>query len=210
MLHYHPRNRKYPGNERFREATVQHKSRRKNHYPASLSSSASTISASTTGHVTKQAIKDATGKRLCGNLCTLIEHMKHIERIPNRNSKVCVVCGRDCYQYCMKCIGPDGKAGVALHADLKLGSDPEEKVPCFYQYHNTFDFGLARNDHKIVGLRRKDWKEPSKDEISEHRNKIRRVLSAPDRVLSAVNAPAAAPQAPNTIVDTPINWNNVI
>lgn len=62
--------------------------------------------------VTSGSIKQASRKRLCGDLCQLIDHMESIHQIPNCNSKVCVVYGKDCYHVCSKCVGEAKSEGV--------------------------------------------------------------------------------------------------
>ena len=144
MLQYTPDHRKYPGDERFRTSTQQHKSRR----AISWDVSSGTYVSESGFPVKKSDVLQAHGNRLCGDLTELLKHLKSVRTNPNRNSKVCVACGKDCYHCCFECVGPDGKKGVAMHVRpcSKKGKDGE--IPCFYHYHDTNSFGLARNDWK--------------------------------------------------------------
>ena len=157
--------------------------------------------------VTKEAITEASRTRLCGDLSHLIDHLSSIRQIPNRNSKVCAVCGKDCHHVCMKCVGADGKAGVAMHSFLKLtgeaGEDTTKRVPCYFQYHNTSFFGLARSDYRLGKKKKKDWVAPTQEEVNENRNRI-------SRVLHTRPAPAPAPPAATPPSDGGINWRNVV
>lgn len=185
MLTYTPEDRKYLGDEKFRASTTQHKARRP--VWSQHSSSRSTSSDSTLSH--EEAIKKSTGKRLCGDLRPLIDHLSTVTTLPNRNAKVCVVCGKLCYHCCMKCVGPDGKVGVAMHASHSLsnkgdGDDASgPDVACFFHHHNTQYFGLTRNDYKIAGINKVDWKRPSPTQVQEHSRKVRRVLEQADNTI---------------------------
>ena len=77
----------------------------------------------------------------------------------------------------MRCKGPDGKAGVAMHSDVKLTGKGDDNVPCYYHYHNTMSFGLAKSDYRMNGLAKKrDWKQASPEDTEMHYKKVRRVL----------------------------------
>ena len=173
MLQYSPTERKYPGDEKFRAATQQPTKRRRKHNPMS-SSSVST--ASTTNNGVSRTALFQSSDRLCGDLTGLADHLRSIKVIPNKSKKKCVVCGLNAYHVCMKCIGPDGKQGVAMHRGVKDGT--EDTVPCAIHHHNTSFFGLAKNDHKLVvgGKRKKDWQFPSAEEITNHAQEVKRVL----------------------------------
>ena len=216
MLTYSPKNRNYVGDERFRASTSQHKARRPPR-PTDLSNSAATRASSASTNVTPQSIKEASRKRLCGDLCPLVDHMSSIHPIPNRNSKVCVVCGKYCYHVCMKCTGPDGKKGVAIHASPNLSGVGESGVPCYIHYHNTNFFGLARTDYKLTGATsKKDWKSANKTTKEEHYRKIRRVL---EPSLSNRSTPSSITTGSSNSNrnnnngrddSSSVNWNNVI
>ena len=187
MLEYNPRERKYLGDERFRASTSQHKSRRPP-LPTELSHSGSS-SDSTMTSVTSESIKKASGRRLCGDLCPLIDHMSSIRPVPNRNSKVCVVCGKDAYHVCTKCIGEDGKPGVAMHAAPNLRGVGEYGVPCYMHYHNTSFFGLARADYRLAGHSNKaKWVKATPAKKQQHYKHVKGVLEPVNlRVASRIN-----------------------
>ena len=170
MLQYSPKNRKYPGDEKFRESTQQSVKHRRQPF----SSSSASVSTATSNGVTREAFFGSS-ERLCGDLTGLADHLRSIKVIPNKNKKKCVVCGLNAYHICMKCVGPDGKKGVAMHRGVKEDGD---KVPCAIHHHNTAFFGLSRNDHRLVagGKRKKDWAFPSNQEMAEHAKEVKRVL----------------------------------
>ena len=206
MLAYDPKDLKYPGDERFRAVTSIHKSRRtkrKLEEDFSRTGSSSRTTASNRSVVSKETIKKESGKRLCGDLCPLIDHLESIKPTRNRNPKVCVVCGKPCYHMCTKCQGPDGKKGVAVHAAAPTKKDPGA-VSCFFHYHNTSYFGLAREDYHMHGIAKKDWRSPTDIAQKEHYKEIRRVLNTPtgallnstNRIREPTTANTARPAAP--------------
>ena len=206
MLLYNPKDRKYPGDERFRASTSQHKQRRPPLH-TDLSNSASSGD-STMSSVTQASIKEASRKRLCGDLCPLIEHLSSIQQIPNRNSKVCVVCGKDCYHVCMKCVGDDGRKGVAMHCAPILTGRGHAGIPCNVHYHNTSFYGLARNDYRLAGVSaKKDWKQASPSDRQVHYRKIRRVLDTDRQRAHNIGNNSSNN---SDIDDSSVNWNNVI
>ena len=121
-----------------------------------------------------ESIREQTGKRLCGDLSTLNEHLGSVRKIANRNHKVCIVCGKDCYHICHKCIGPDGKAGVAMHSATHFGEGGG--IPCFFQHHNTAFFGLSRADCGLVGVKKRAWKEPNAADLRKNYRKVQRLM----------------------------------
>lgn len=196
MLLYTPKDRKYPGDEQFRVSTRQHKDRRP---PAGLSSGRSITSLRSETNqpgasglpIKKKDFQSIEAmSRHCGDLTPLYPHVEHCISIRNGGKKTCVVCGEQAYHVCMACTGPDGKKGVALHRFARAG----KPVACFYHHHNTHFFGLARNDHKLLGKRKRDWHFPTQEEIKSHAKKIRHVLTQDDQVLVQVSA--ATPPLP--------------
>ena len=117
----------------------------------------------------------------------------------------------------MKCIGADGKKGVAVHPSPNLSGVGESGVPCYIHYHNTTFFGLARSDYKLAGVSsKKDWKSSSKQAKEIHYRKIRRVLepSLGNRSTPSSVSPATAGSNNNNrqrnTENPSINWDNVI
>ena len=180
MVEYDPQQRKYPGDEKFRLATQQHKRRR---LSTSFSSASILTQPSNGGYASGLKREDfrkshQDGTRLCGDLTLLYNHIDSVKPIPNGGGKICVVCGEKCYFICAECVGPDGKLGVSMHRNAKKeGINAGSKISCFYHYHNTAFFGLAKNDHKLVGIiRKKDWKFPTETTMASHRREIQRLL----------------------------------
>lgn len=190
MLQYSPKHRKYPGDEQFRVSTRQHKDRRP---PSGLSSARSVASSAATNGRTSDSGSTSGGllikkkhfqseeslSRHCGDLTPLYPHVEQCISIRNGGKKTCVVCGEQAYHVCMACIGPDGKKGVAMHRFARKG----KPVSCFYHHHNSHFFGLARNDHKLLGIRKRDWTYPTEEVIQSHAKKIRHVLTLEEPLL---------------------------
>ena len=172
MLEYDPKDRKYPGDEKFRESTQQAvRERRPN------SGTASVASATSTG-VARESFFESS-ERLCGDLSHLAAHIRSIKVIPKKNKRKCVVCGKNAYHLCMKCIGPEGKPGVPMHRVVVGNEGDGDAVPCVIHHHNTAFFGLCKNGHRLGGKRKKDWEFPSAQEIREHAKEVKRVLQPP-------------------------------
>lgn len=162
MLQYSPTNRKYPGDSAFRLSTQQPKSRRsprrsRSSTPKRIKHSDNEDSASIASHLTSEDL-EAAANRLCGRLDLYCEHVKSLCRMPGENSRVCVVCGRNCYEMCSKC-------GKALHYSKKQS---DMQVPCFLAYHDTSFFGLSKEDWPLSGGKKKDWKIPDKETLEHH------------------------------------------
>jgi len=197
MIHYRPQKRAYPGDEHFRVSTQQHKKRR---LMSSLSSGSHSVQSRSSSPANTCPLSRAdfsrendVTSRLCGDLTPLYNHLEACVPIPNGGSKICVLCGEKCYWVCMECKGPDGKRGVAMHKNPKKeGTQLGAKVTCFYHHHNTAFFGLAKNDHRLLGVqRKKDWSFPTKEKMSKHRSAVERILQpAPTPGVSTTTAPS--------------------
>ena len=150
----------------------------------------------------------------CGDLTELLKHLKSVRTNPNRNSKVCVACGKDCYHCCFECVGPDGKKGVAMHVRpcSKKGKDGE--IPCFYHYHDTNSFGLARNDWKRSEKtkRKKEWTQPTDADRRAHAKKIKRLMEADDCLVAASVTPQTPQERAMEILrqNPMVNPNNIV
>ena len=192
MIEYDPQQRKYPGDEKFRMSTQQHKRRR-----LSMSFSSATVLAKSSNEYCSGLKREdfrrthQTGSRLCGNLTLLYNHIDSVKPIPNGGGKICVVCGEKCYFLCTECVGPDGKQGVAMHRNVKKdGINAGCKISCFYHHHNTAFFGLAKNDHKLIGiLRKKDWQFPSEATMASHRREVQNILQPVSSIPGASSTP---------------------
>jgi hypothetical protein len=164
MLQYSPKNRKYPGDEKFRVSTSQPKSQRMFTSPIStaprLPRSAASVASATSG-VTADDVKKAE-KRLCGDLCLLLQHVDSVVPLPNGSKRVCAVCGVKCKYLC-------GNCKVPIHFyDYNPKEQGAKTVHCFLQYHNTAYYGLAKADRTLVGVKRKDFTVPDEQRINEH------------------------------------------
>lgn len=87
ILNYSPKNRNYPGDEKFRVSTQQHKARWVIHQSFSMGSTMTSSS-----QLTKSDF-DKHKNRLCGDLTPLYAHMQQCIPIQNKGHKKCVVCG---------------------------------------------------------------------------------------------------------------------
>jgi len=187
MLNYLPTDRKYPGDEKFRAATKQHTSRRVIHRSFSTGSTITSSSALTCETFAQNK------NQLCGDLTPLYAHMQQCVPIDNKGHKICVVCGEMAYHACVKCVGPDGKQGVALHVQThKDNKTNKSSIPCFYHCHNTSFFGLAKNDHKLLGKRKCDFEFPTEETAQAHRKNVKNILQ-----------PIAVPIVPTPLPHTP-------
>ena len=72
----------------------------------------------------------------------------------------------------MKCKGPDGVLGVAMHASSPKGRN-DSSIPCMYHYHNETFFGLAKNDYRLGGLKtKKEWSYPTEEDQRENYRRV--------------------------------------
>ena len=88
-------------------------------------------------------------------------------KIQNRAHRVCAVCGCKCYHICTLC-----KDGIPL---LHKPPTTKDEKTCFYQWHNTLFYGLAKGDAKLVGTKRKDYSYPTDADIASHGEAIKRL-----------------------------------
>jgi hypothetical protein len=191
MLGYSPKQRKYPGDEKFRVSTSQPKSQRSPfNSPVSTAPrvprSAASVATSATSGVTSDDVKKAD-KRLCGNLCQLLQHVDSVAPLPNGSKRVCSVCGVKCGYMC-------GKCKVPLHYyDYNPKEKGAETVHCFLQYHNTNYYGLAKKDRTLVGVKHKDFTLPDIIRMNEHSIAMQRLrvqdISSPLATHATANTP---------------------
>jgi hypothetical protein len=175
MLCYDPRERLYPGDEKFRVSTKQ--STKQRSLPRSITSPGLRTPrrpgsvASTTSGITVDDVKSAD-KRLCGDLGKFCSHVESIIQLPLQNKRVCVVCGNTTRYAC-------GLCDKALHYPSFTSKSDGKTIPCFLNYHNTNYFGLAMEDHKLVGKKRKQFLLPTHDRIHEHAVAMQRLRATP-------------------------------
>ena len=208
MLKYTPADRKYPGDEYFCVCTQQ--TRKKRRAPPNRSDTLSSGSIHTCASAASLLREDFLAKhvtnRLCGDLTVLCDHLKSIKALPNKQKKICVVCGRLAYHVCMKCKGPDGKAGVGMHPQpAKEGKG--NPVACSIHHHNTAFFGLAKNDHDINDSvkRKRDWSFPSNETISAHASAVKQLLQPTEEALPGVSAGTATSGATDSSTAPSVN-----
>jgi len=156
MMQYDPRQRRYPGDEKFRVSTQQNQAHRRRTSPSRSTSPARSIRSTSSGISEDNLASQDSSKRLCGFLDPLIEHQESVKRFPGHNQKVCVVCGVNSSKHC-------GKCGKAMHIDHGP-KETDSNVSCFVHYHDTGFFGLARDDCQIVKRKQKDWTFPSQQQ----------------------------------------------
>lgn len=182
MLQYTPGKRQYPGDGKFRVATQQHKKRRPDSpsfaSPRKRQKSQGTDSDSAASNISTEDLQRASG-RLCGVLDPLMNHLESIRRLPGHNAKVCAVCGKKAYEECKLCAKP-------LHYK---NTQDGMNVPCFFQYHNTSFFGLAKDDSCMVGSARGKFSLPTDDARKQHAEHLKELHN-------------------KTLQQTPVNLNN--
>jgi hypothetical protein len=115
---------------------------------------------------------------LCGFLDPLCVHLQHKGTLPGNNSRTCVVCGKDCHEIC-------GICNVAVHY---TNTSPGWQFPCFFQYHNTSFFRLARSDFKIAGVKRSKFTIPVEHTLASHSKAMKelhaKVITKPNKTPS--------------------------
>ena len=165
LINYHPKNQQYNGDENLRVVTSmtrasrdKSKKKREEKPGASLTQ-------------VKRAKRYGTS-RLCGNLDKLCKHIQCIQTV--KAPKICAWCGLPTYQVCEKCTDGKGKP-IPLHYNPK--SSKTKGSLCFYHYHNDTRFGLGKNDaSQILGVKRSEWIEPDKHDISSNASHIKSVI----------------------------------
>ena len=210
MLTYCPKNRMYPGDEKFRVYTQIPRAKRPRMDAPSVASDYSTRSG-----VDRNMLSDSR-QRLCGFLDDLLQHERDMKALPRHTHRVCVACGKACYHYCSLCPG-----SPPLHLFKPNG----RQNTCFLHYHNTASFGAWKNDQVITGRKKKEWRYPDDSDLQQHSQDMTRLhlhaaASAPAAPMAPPAAAAAAPvaaaasasvaSAPTVVYDPPINPDNCI
>jgi hypothetical protein len=116
--------------------------------------------------VTESNLKQKSAKlRMCGFLRDVTEHFDACQTMDDKGKKLtCAYCGKLSYQFCSLC-------GVAVH---KFPQDNGESS-CFFRYHDTGCFGLARSDFRITNKKQKDWKYPTMAEIKANEAQMKQL-----------------------------------
>jgi hypothetical protein len=117
----------------------------------------------------------ANEERLCQDLTKLKEHMASVKKVAGGKGRVCVVCGKLCYQKCTKC-------GKPMHNTAQ--KEQGRQHACFFDYHDTTMLGLLRSDFDMTkgmdgrSKRQQNWTWPTAQEEATHKDKIRCLLGA--------------------------------
>jgi len=163
MLHYSPKHRKYPGDDKFRCSTKQTMTQRKRVVPRTLMTATSSDDTTVTSAATRDQV-EAASDRLCGDLEALEMHDAALQKI--KSYRACVICGKTAYWKCTKC--PDQPA---LHRVPTTSSN--DNISCHIKYHNTLRFGITRAEST-----KRKWKEASLAETKAHVKQMRKVCTA--------------------------------
>jgi hypothetical protein len=170
MLAYSPKHRKYLGDDKFRSNTVVAKSKRARS-PVPTVAADGTLTATTAGVTASTLNHQDSQLRMCGFLGDMTEHFANCLTMDERGKKLtCAFCGKLAYQYC-------GLCNVALH------KFPKEDIgdgitSCFFRYHDTGCFGLARNDFRITNKKLKEWSYPTMTEMEANKEQMKRLQAA--------------------------------
>jgi hypothetical protein len=177
MLAYTPKACKYLGDDKFRDYTAVAKAKRARSPVPPPTADEDGIAATDAG-VTAGVLKQH-GVRLCGFLGDVSEHFDACQTMEDKGKKLkCVFCGKCTYQFC-------GICGVAVHK-FPQPNVGDGVTSCFFRYHDSGCFGLARDDWKITNKKRmKDWSYPTMEEFKTNEQQMKTLSSQ-------VNSPAVA------------------
>lgn len=168
MLQYNPKHKKYLGDDKFRANTVVSKNKRARSPLPPPPQEDGTIACTDAG-ITPAALKRHGSRRLCGFLGDVTEHFEACQTMEDKSKKLtCVYCGKLTYQKCTLC-------NVAVHKHSKDGPS------CFFRFHDTGCFGLARSDFKITNKKQKDWSHPTMAEIKANEAQMKRLSAQLDK-----------------------------
>ena len=165
-----PKKLKYPGDFALRNSTqVPRRNRSPPRRPAvAASSSDESIAGSTCSGVSKDTlVEELDSGRLCGHMGDLCRHIQSVQSLPNKGHLQCVVCGKQAHQIC-------GVCKMAMHYTKPPKENPDY-VPCFFKKHDIGYLGLARDDFKITGKRKKDWEMASPTEYARNVDQVKRL-----------------------------------
>jgi hypothetical protein len=166
MLMYSPRLLKYLGDDKFRDSTVVVKAKR-----ARSQSPANNVhdgDYTTSAGVNAMTLSTNGGaQRLCGFVSKLSDHYDSCMTMEGGKKKLnCVFCGKPSYQFC-------GLCNKALHKHAQNNGESS----CFFLWHDTGAYGMARDDWKITNKKLKDWTYPNHEELKDNERQMK-LLSA--------------------------------
>jgi hypothetical protein len=168
MLAYTPKKNKYLGDDKFRHYTKLGKAKRaRSPVPQVLPVIGE--DGTVVDRATINAMKDHAARLSCGFIGNLTEHFDSCQPFDEKGKKlVCAFCGKPSYQFC-------GLCGVAVH---KFAQDSvgDGITSCFFRYHDTGCFGLARDDWKITNKKKmKEWSYPTVADRKANEEQMRRL-----------------------------------
>jgi hypothetical protein len=168
MVSYNPDKKHYLGDDKLRVNTVQTKAKRARS-PVPQPQEDGIITRTGAG-VTESTLKDDVAKlRLCGFIGGITEHYDACETMEEKKKLKCAFCGKPAYQYCALC-----KVGIHKYSKIKGVSS------CFFRYHDTGCFGLAREDWKITNKKMKDWTYPTMAEMKSNEAQMKQLSKQVD------------------------------
>jgi hypothetical protein len=177
MLSYSPVANKYLGDSKFRAVTQSSKSKRSISPPPPPRDDDGNIITTAAGICMPALESNVAKKRLCGFIANLTDHFDACQTMEEKGKKLnCAFCGKPTYQFCALC-------GVAMHKFPP--QDNPGATPCFYLYHDTGCFGLARNDWKITQKKMKDWAFPTPAEINLNQQQMKSLQEQVDNGVGA-------------------------
>ena len=165
MLKYEPQQNEYPGDDKFRSSTRQHKSRRS----SSNDKENGDLEFRNSGLNLEKYTKARSGEfpRLCNSTNEIAHHAANVVR--TTNGKACEVCGRDSVWRCNIC----GKH-LCTTTQRKWNG-----LKCFFAFHSHEFFGLARCDSRAVhGFSTASWEPPSEAVMKLNASRIRKLQDA--------------------------------
>lgn len=158
MLAYDPIERKYSGDDKFRENTKLRSKNRRN------SSNESKESYPDTG-VTLENLEIARRSRLCTSIPSLRMHFSNITKA--NNPKRCESCGQSCRYMCRICM---------KHMCTNPGKI-WDGAQCAFNYHSEEFFGLSLSDYTTIQGNNDSskWIPPTADTIARNMRYIERI-----------------------------------
>jgi hypothetical protein len=162
MLSYTPKDVKYLGDDKFRVFTQSTEAKRAPSPPLPALTAEGAITTTAAGISQPALTTNKAKKRMCGFIGNLAEHYDSCNTMEERGKKLtCVFCGKPTYQLCALC-------GSAMHKHPQA----DGQSSCFFNWHDTGCFGLARDDWKITNKKMKDWTYPTMTEMKANEQQM--------------------------------------
>jgi hypothetical protein len=171
MTTYKPSNCHYLGDNKFREYTKQIKKKRaRSPVPVAAVGVDGTAITTTDAGVDAGSLENTSNaaRLSCGFIGELTEHFTACAGMEEGKKLKCAFCGKPTYQFC-------GLCGVAVHKFAKDGVG-DGTTSCFFLYHDTGCFGLARDDWKMTNKKRmKDWSFPTATDMKNNHTQMKQL-----------------------------------